>query len=112
MPNKDKEKNRAAFRRWYHKPGNRDKQRKRVAVCNAHFREKRRSIIDEAKASGCQACGYKKCMQALCFHHLSDKDVDVSKASTITMLRNEMKKCVVLCHNCHAELHAGTTGVW
>lgn len=61
----------------------------------------------------CQICGYKKCINALEFHHLdpSEKEFNISKYSgnneiTYEMAR-ELTKVVLLCSNCHRELHAG-----
>lgn len=57
----------------------------------------------------CQRCGYNKSMRALEFHHLSpiEKDFGLSKNLTknITKLKEEADKCILLCSNCHAEIH-------
>jgi hypothetical protein len=60
---------------------------------------------------GCRDCGYKKCSTALEFHHLDS----VAKKSTISRLvkdeysldsiKTELRKCVILCANCHREEH-------
>lgn len=53
-------------------------------------------------------CGYHKCLGTLQFHHLSNgKDSDISKIHTYGKLDREIKKCIVVCANCHAEIHAG-----
>jgi len=56
----------------------------------------------------CVNCGYKKCPASLDFHHKGDKESEV-----MVLLKNyskekalkEAKKCIVLCANCHRELH-------
>jgi len=57
----------------------------------------------------CKICGYSKCITALEFHHpKSNKEGNV-----ITLLKNEsrqkllkeVEKCILLCANCHRELH-------
>jgi len=57
----------------------------------------------------CIRCGYDKCMRALEFHHLNptEKDFGLSKCLTksIETLRAEADKCILLCSNCHAEVH-------
>jgi hypothetical protein len=58
---------------------------------------------------GCQICGYKKCSDALDFHHPSSeqKIIDVSRLTRAKweIFLSEAKKCMVVCRNCHAEIH-------
>lgn len=54
-------------------------------------------------------CGYDTCMQALEFHHLdpTKKETIISSDSiTVEQAIEESKKCILLCSNCHKELHA------
>jgi len=71
--------------------------------------EKRRQYTQEYKLSkGCKICGYNKCAGALDFHHSNDdKEFTIGSYSIMNLERieREIKKCVVLCRNCHAELH-------
>lgn len=57
------------------------------------------------------ACGYDKCVAALHFHHLdpSQKDFSIArhKSRSFETLLEEVKKCAVLCSNCHEEVHHG-----
>lgn len=57
-------------------------------------------------------CGYDKCREALDFHHLdpTQKIFGLSvKGLTRSWekIRNEIDKCILLCANCHREIHAG-----
>jgi len=66
----------------------------------------------EYKGNKCQICGYDRCAEAMEFHHLdsSEKDFGVShKGYTRGWLKvkEEIDKCVMLCANCHREVHAG-----
>jgi hypothetical protein len=65
-------------------------------------------LIEEWK---CSVCGYARCKHALEFHHVdgTHKDFIVSARWTISFekLKNEIAKCVLLCANCHREVHAG-----
>lgn len=60
---------------------------------------------------GCSNCGYKRCSAALEFHHLDGEDKDRSIGSMVTVgcstsrIKAEARKCVVLCANCHREVH-------
>lgn len=71
---------------------------------------KRKSI--EYKGNKCCYCGYSKYQGALQFHHLdpSKKDFSISKIKLTTWderATRELDKCVLLCANCHMEVHAG-----
>lgn len=61
----------------------------------------------------CEICGYAKCKQALEFHHLTGKkDFGISaKGYTRSWekVQQEISKCVLVCANCHREIHAGQT---
>jgi len=62
----------------------------------------------------CAICGYKKSLQALEFHHLDSgqKDFGISaKGYTRSWdrVKKELDKCVLLCANCHREIHDGVT---
>ena len=65
----------------------------------------------EYKGGKCEKCGYDKYDGALEFHHLdpSKKDFAISKkkAKYIDSLKPELDKCILLCSNCHRELHGG-----
>jgi len=57
-------------------------------------------------------CGYNKCEKAFDFHHLNpeDKDFNLSKdghTRSWSLIKDEIKKCILVCSNCHREIHAG-----
>jgi len=53
---------------------------------------------------GCESCGYRKHYASLHYNHLdpSTKKKNVSSCRTITAVKLEIRKCEVLCANCHA----------
>ena len=59
----------------------------------------------------CMNCGYSKNLAALAFHHRDPKDklFEINSNSFVnrkwTDVWDESKKCDLLCHNCHMELH-------
>jgi len=57
----------------------------------------------------CRLCGYNRCLRALHFHHMNswEKDFNISEKSTWYDIEPELKKCILLCANCHAEVHDG-----
>ena len=86
--------------------------------CNSCMVNPRRKDLKikalEYKGGSCILCGYNKCNRALTFHHLdpSQKDYAISAwahAITWEKLKTELDKCVLLCHNCHHEVHDGVT---
>jgi ferredoxin len=55
-------------------------------------------------------------MRALHFHHVdpTEKRIEINAkgiALSLQTLRNEAKKCVLLCSNCHAEIEDGTVSL-
>mgnify|MGYP005999515203 CR=1 FL=1 len=69
-------------------------------------RQKVQNFVTRVKLRyGCRICGYKKCGAALHFNHLSqdEKKINVSKCKTFESVKKEMRKCEILCANCHAE---------
>ena len=69
----------------------------------------------EYKGGSCAVCGYSLCKSALVFHHVdpSKKDFPISSAAIHgwDKMKTELDKCVLLCANCHAEVHAGLIDV-
>lgn len=61
------------------------------------------------KGGCCIVCGYDRCVSALSFHHLDPKTKDFGisgKTMSWNRVQLELAKCVLLCHNCHAEVHS------
>jgi len=72
--------------------------------------ERKRKLIDLAGGQCCD-CGYNKNLAALEFHHLNPAEknfgIDLRKCSNLQWdkLVDEVKKCVLICANCHRERH-------
>ena len=85
--------------------------RKQVNVQKKKRRDSLRQFIQDYKLQrGCALCGYKKCAGALEFHHKgNDKKFDISSAirnaRSEVNIKKEIEKCIVVCANCHRELH-------
>ena len=76
------------------------------SVINWRKRTKRKLI--EYKGGSCELCGYSKCDKALEFHHLNpdEKDFGISgKSLSFDKLKEEVDKCILVCSNCHSEIH-------
>lgn len=65
----------------------------------------------------CEICGYDKNMSALEFHHNNpeekDFEIDIRHFSntSIEKLKNELSKCILVCANCHREIHNPTLNI-
>lgn len=75
------------------------------------FRENKRKAL-EYKGNKCVICGYNKCVGALHFHHIDPnlKEFSLSQLKKYTFddrVKKELDKCVLVCANCHSEIHAG-----
>jgi transposase len=69
------------------------------------------TLVREAGGQ-CALCGYDRHVGALHFHHLDPlaKQMNVGSgavATSLEVLREEARKCVLLCANCHAEVEGG-----
>ena len=74
---------------------------------------KRKLELIEMMGGKCQKCGYNKNISALEFHHLdpSTKEFQLDSRmlsnKNMEKILNEAKKCILLCANCHREMHHG-----
>ena len=63
---------------------------------------------------GCSLCDEKESV-ALDLHHLDSSSKDMNPSSAVhyslQRLREEIRKCIVLCANCHRKVHAGIISV-
>lgn len=73
------------------------------------WRERKREAIG-LLGGKCTICGYAKNMAALQFHHVDPVtklyNWDQMRKMSWTDVLVELKKCILLCANCHAEYHA------
>ena len=86
----------------------------RCSKCSSEaVTKKRRELIAKAveyKGSKCSICNYNKCITALEFHHVdpSTKLFGISDGCTRKWetMKTELDKCILVCANCHRELHS------
>jgi transposase len=87
----------------------------RCCRCRREAVARRRRRVKEilvAEAGGaCRLCGYDRCVAALQFHHVdrATKEFGVAAggmARSLERMRAEVRKCVLLCANCHVEVEA------
>ena len=81
------------------------------------WRKRTKDRILQAMGKKCVICGYDRCSDALQVHHLNPSEKDFTfariRANPITWAKivEELRKCVLLCGNCHAEVHNGMTKI-
>jgi len=86
--------------------------RKQYLIKAVHKRRKKiRQMAVEYKGGHCERCGYNRCIEALEFHHAnsSGKDFSISDKGytrSCAKVKEELDKCILLCANCHREVHA------
>lgn len=87
------------------------KKSEAVILWRKRFKEK----LVLSMGGKCQCCGYDRCSKALEFHHIDPTQKDFSFAGIranpkrLTALIEELKKCILVCSNCHKEIHDGVT---
>ena len=77
-------------------------------------RRKLKNALVKYKGGSCIICGYNKSSWALDLHHINPKkksfELNVKGLSrSWDLLIKEADKCVLICANCHREVHSGIT---
>jgi 5-methylcytosine-specific restriction endonuclease McrA len=80
-------------------------------------KKRRKFLREKAREYGggkCMICGYTRCSAALDFHHIDSRTKEFGlsvKGLTRSWekMKEELDKCVLICANCHREVHAGMT---
>ncbi len=74
------------------------------------WRKRTKLKLIEYKGGKCEICGYDRCVRALQFHHKNPETKDFSisgKSHSFVKLKSEVDKCILVCSNCHSEIHDG-----
>lgn len=100
------EKNNREKKRWQ------DRKKLSPSEQVVDYRKRQKILAVEYKGGKCIICSYNKYVGALHFHHLEPSEKDFSIASAgktipFEKMKNELDKCVLVCGNCHSEIHAG-----
>ena len=70
--------------------------------------QKRKLKAVEYKGGKCEICGYDKNIAALEFHHKNPEEKDFTISNFIcgwSDLQKDLDKCIMVCANCHREIH-------
>lgn len=75
------------------------------------WRKRTKNRIIEAFGGGCGICGYNRCNRSLDLHHINaetkyfDLSHVIANCKSWNKIVIELRKCVLLCRNCHGEYH-------
>jgi len=77
---------------------------------NLYWSERFYNIVESIMGKHeCSICGYNKCRWAIDFHHRKEetKEHELSniKHYSRDVIKKELEKCIMLCSNCHREIH-------
>jgi hypothetical protein len=74
-------------------------------------KQKLKRILVEEAGGRCAVCGYDRCMVNLGFHHVDPTQksfaMSMSVGRSLEAFREEARKCVLVCANCHGEIETG-----
>ena len=75
-------------------------------------RKERKKKLVKTFGGSCPFCKYDRCYKSFDFHHVdpSKKDSAISMFGMLSKwdkIIQEVKKCIMVCSNCHREIHAG-----
>lgn len=77
-------------------------------------RQYRKNKATEAFGGQCCFCGYNRCNKAFDFHHVYPEQKKFELCSSWRLnwdeIVIELSKCIMVCRNCHAEIHQGLIG--
>ena len=111
MPYKDPEK-RKEYSKKYNKSWYQNNRQKRLEQIRKRKKSIRKQLNEYKIENKCFKCREDH-PAALDFHHIEDKNFLVSKmigdGYSINSIMNEVKKCMLLCANCHRLEHYGQT---
>lgn len=82
-----------------------------IKARRAVIREYNKTLMRRYKTlCGCRFCDEDEAV-ALDLHHLDPNEKDLNPSTAIgcstSTLKREIRKCIVLCANCHRKVHAG-----
>lgn len=109
MKTVDKERKREWWKRSWAKEDYR--QRKYIDYKKRCRKTKQKAV--DYKGGKCSRCGYDTCIEAFEFHHTDPSTKDpkllngagINRAKSFETIKPELDKCVLLCANCHREVH-------
>lgn len=82
-----------------------------VAEAVTRRKQKLKRVLVKDGGGCCAVCGYDRCVVNLTFHHVDPTTksfpMSMQTGKSLSTFREEAKKCVLVCANCHGEIEAG-----
>jgi len=87
-------------------PTEQEKRKRRNDRKNEISRRNKKTLV-EYMGGKCCLCGYNRCLNSLDFHHVKEKNLSIGRniSRQLEDLMEECDLCVLLCKNCHYEVH-------
>ncbi len=117
MPLKDPEARKAYHREYMRRKYKEDAKfraahQERTKKNGAVAKKRLKAIVEKFRQGGCLLCNEEEacCLSA---HHTDSEGKDfnigdaIGRRYGVKKLQKELRKCVCLCRNCHAKVHAG-----
>lgn len=87
-----------------------EERKKRAVQAVQRRRRKVKQMAIEYKGGCCEKCGYNKYNEVLEFHHLdpTKKEFGIAYSGhckSWEKVKKELDKCMLVCANCHREIH-------
>lgn len=90
-------------------------KKRTCSICQNRYNlekgQEKKAFARAMLGDSCSSCGFDQYPCSLDIHHLDPEQKDLAFASmrgwTLERISNEMKKCILLCSNCHRAVHNG-----
>lgn len=77
------------------------------------WRQQVKERVVKSMGGKCRCCGYDKCLASLDLHHINPSEKELSlggiraNPKSWKKIVSELRKCILVCSNCHGEIHYG-----
>jgi hypothetical protein len=97
---------------WWKRSWEKEEYRKQKYKSAKERKIKIKQLAVDYLGGKCNRCGYDNCIEAFEFHHIDPSTKDpsldgrgINRGKSFEASKEELDKCVLLCANCHREVH-------
>ena len=95
----------------YDRKINNNRKKRCHSCCTTTRLKSRQEWCMNQKGGKCAICSYSRCKRSMDFHHLDPykKGFNIGQnwSKSLDVLKAELEKCILVCSNCHGEIHEG-----